>query len=115
MAKDFPKNGGSGSKGNGNDKQLAVKGKVFSLTRDQATNSSGTVSGTLLMNDRAVFVLFDTGIPPEREVKFGIELVSGTQPISKAPYLMAPVELKELKEQLQELLDLVFIRLSVSP
>nr|GFA09753.1 hypothetical protein [Tanacetum cinerariifolium] len=34
MAKDCPKNGGSGSKGNGNDKQLAVKGKVFSLTRD---------------------------------------------------------------------------------
>nr|GFA00386.1 hypothetical protein [Tanacetum cinerariifolium] len=61
MAKDCPNNGGSGSKGNGNDKQLAAKGKVFSLTRDQAANSSGTVSGTLLMNDRAVFVLFDTG------------------------------------------------------
>nr|GEZ36238.1 transposon Ty3-I Gag-Pol polyprotein [Tanacetum cinerariifolium] len=60
MAKDCPKNGGSGSKGNRNDKQLAAKGKVFSLTRDQAANSSGTVSGTLLMNDRVVFVLFDT-------------------------------------------------------
>nr|GEY12218.1 retrotransposon protein, putative, Ty3-gypsy subclass [Tanacetum cinerariifolium] len=59
MAKDCPKNGGSGSKGNGNEKQLATKGKVFSLTRDQATNSSGSVSGTLLMNDRVV--LFDTG------------------------------------------------------
>nr|GEY79755.1 putative reverse transcriptase domain-containing protein [Tanacetum cinerariifolium] len=127
MAKDCPKNGGSGSKGNGNDKQLAAKGKVFSLTRDHAVNSSGTVSGTLLMNDLAVFVLFDTGathyvisitfakIPHEREVKFGIELVSGTQPISKAPYRMAPIELKELKEQLQELLDLGFIRPSVSP
>nr|GEY00187.1 hypothetical protein [Tanacetum cinerariifolium] len=61
MAKDRSKNGGSGSKGNVNDKQLAVKGKVFSLTRDQAANSSGTVSRTLLMNDHAVFVLFDTG------------------------------------------------------
>nr|GFA55400.1 hypothetical protein [Tanacetum cinerariifolium] len=61
MAKDCPKNGGSGSKGNGNDKKLAAKGKVFSLTRDQAVNSLGTVSGTLLMNDRAVSVLFDTG------------------------------------------------------
>nr|GEY33820.1 putative reverse transcriptase domain-containing protein [Tanacetum cinerariifolium] len=40
MAKDCPKNGGSGSKGNGNDKQLAAKGKVFSLTRDQTANSS---------------------------------------------------------------------------
>nr|GEX56921.1 hypothetical protein [Tanacetum cinerariifolium] len=61
MAKDCPKNGGSGSKGNENDKQLATKGKVFSLTRDQAANSSGTVLGTLLMNDCDVFVLFDTG------------------------------------------------------
>nr|GEX71355.1 hypothetical protein [Tanacetum cinerariifolium] len=61
MDKDCPKNGGSGSKGNRNDKQLAAKGKVFSLTRDQAANSSNTVSGTLLRNDRAMFVLFDTG------------------------------------------------------
>nr|GEW86779.1 retrotransposon protein, putative, Ty3-gypsy subclass [Tanacetum cinerariifolium] len=54
-------------------------------------------------------------IPPEREVEFVIELISGTQPISKAPYRIAPIELKELKEQLQELLDLGFIRPSVSP
>nr|GFA40985.1 hypothetical protein [Tanacetum cinerariifolium] len=42
-------------------------------------------------------------------------MVLGTQPFSKAPYHMAPIELKELKEQLQELLDLGFIRPSVSP
>nr|GFC73333.1 putative reverse transcriptase domain-containing protein [Tanacetum cinerariifolium] len=42
-------------------------------------------------------------------------LVPGTQPISKAPYRMAPIELKELKDQLQKLLDLGFICLSVSP
>nr|GFA44791.1 reverse transcriptase [Tanacetum cinerariifolium] len=53
-------------------------------------------------------------ILPEREVEFGIELISGTQPISKALYRMAPIELKELKEKLQELLDLGFIRPSVS-
>nr|GEY69283.1 retrotransposable element Tf2 [Tanacetum cinerariifolium] len=55
------------------------------------------------------------GIPPEREVEFGIELILGNQPISKAPYRMAPIELKELKEQLQELIDLSFICPSVSP
>nr|GEZ79349.1 putative reverse transcriptase domain-containing protein [Tanacetum cinerariifolium] len=255
MAKDCPKNCGSGSKGNRNDKQLVAKRKVFSLTRDQVANSSGTVSRTLLVNDRDVFVLFDTGathslisitlakyinipptllnftflistpmkvlavinheyhncplrfddkirsanlfsldmhafdiilgmdwltkhrativyhtksiifndldkpkfvyqdsqlvllasimdtssdgpsletypvvwdfsdvfpkelpgIPPKREVEFGIELVLGTQPISEAPYRMAPIELKESKEQLQELLYLGFIRPSVSP
>ena len=44
-----------------------------------------------------------------------IELASGTEPVSKAPYRMAPAELKELKIQLQELLDLGFIRPSFSP
>ncbi|TYK13743.1 gag protease polyprotein [Cucumis melo var. makuwa] len=54
-------------------------------------------------------------LPPHREIKFAIELESGTVPISRAPYRMAPAELKELKVQLQELLDKGFIRLSVSP
>ena len=55
------------------------------------------------------------GIPPEREISFEIELMPGTAPISKAPYRMAPVELKELQEQLKELLDKEFIRPSFSP
>ncbi|KAL6332469.1 hypothetical protein AAG906_008497 [Vitis piasezkii] len=55
------------------------------------------------------------GLPPEREVEFTIDLVPGTGPMSKAPYRMAPMELKELKVQLQELLDKGFIRPSVSP
>ncbi|XP_075499985.1 uncharacterized protein LOC142538559 [Primulina tabacum] len=45
------------------------------------------------------------GIVLDREVEFEINLVPGAAPISKAPYRMAPDELKELKEQLQELLD----------
>ncbi|GKC18919.1 hypothetical protein Tco_1021069 [Tanacetum coccineum] len=45
------------------------------------------------------------GLPPEREVEFTIELIPSAQPISKAPYRMALVELKELKDQLQELLE----------
>ena len=55
------------------------------------------------------------GLPPVREVEFGIEIVPGTTPISIAPYRMALTELKELKVQLQELIDRGFIRLSVSP
>nr|GEV19644.1 retrotransposon protein, putative, Ty3-gypsy subclass [Tanacetum cinerariifolium] len=50
-----------------------------------------------------------------REIEFGIELIPGAEHISKAPYHMAPVELKELKEQLQEMLENGFIRPSVSP
>ena len=54
------------------------------------------------------------GLPPHREIKFCNDVVSDTTPIFMPPYRMAPVELKELKEQLQELLDKVFIRLSTS-
>ncbi|KAD4180401.1 hypothetical protein E3N88_28992 [Mikania micrantha] len=36
------------------------------------------------------------GIPPDREVEFTIDLIPGPEPISKAPYKMAPLELKEL-------------------
>ena len=55
------------------------------------------------------------GLPPEREVDLSIEVVQGTNPISRAPYRMAPTELKELKTQLQELLDKGFVQPSVSP
>ena len=55
------------------------------------------------------------GLPPDRGIEFAIELIPGTGPISKAPYQIALAELKELKEQLQELLDRGFIRPSVSP
>src|SRR5262249_23915081 len=55
------------------------------------------------------------GLPPSREVEFGIELIPRTNPISKAPYRMAPAELAELKKQMQDLLDKGLIRPSVSP
>ncbi|KAA3465240.1 Retrotransposon protein [Gossypium australe] len=48
-------------------------------------------------------------------MEFGIELLPGTALVSIAPYRMAPKELTELKAQLQELLDLSFIRPSVPP
>ena len=55
------------------------------------------------------------GLPPDRDVEFAIELLPGTAPISRRPYRMAPEELKELKIQLQELLDKGFIHPSSSP
>ena len=55
------------------------------------------------------------GLPPERELDFPIDLVPGTTTISLPPYIMAPTELKELKTQLQELVDRGFIRPSISP
>ncbi|KAK8714256.1 hypothetical protein V6N13_149449 [Hibiscus sabdariffa] len=55
------------------------------------------------------------GLPPDREVEFVIETHADSAPVSISPYRMAPKELKELKTQLQELLDRGFIRPSTSP
>ncbi|XP_073046005.1 uncharacterized protein [Primulina eburnea] len=51
-----------------------------------------------------------SGIPPDREVQFSIELMPRTMPISKAPYRLAPAEMKELKDQIQDLLDKGYYR-----
>ena len=55
------------------------------------------------------------GLPPQREIEFSIDVVLGATPASITPYRMAPLELKELKLQLQVLLEMGFIRPSVSP
>ena len=49
-------------------------------------------------------------LPPQRVVDFGIELHPGTSPISMTPHRMAPIELQELRVQLQELLGKGFVR-----
>ncbi|XP_075079999.1 uncharacterized protein LOC142165320 [Nicotiana tabacum] len=54
-------------------------------------------------------------IPPNRDIDFGIDVLPDTQLISIPPYRMAPAELRELKEQLKDLLEKGFIRPSVSP
>src|SRR4051812_22559778 len=56
-----------------------------------------------------------TSLPPEREAEFLIDLVPGTAPVSITPYRMSPIELRELKRQLEELLAKHFIQPSVSP
>nr|KYP41582.1 Transposon Ty3-I Gag-Pol polyprotein [Cajanus cajan] len=56
-----------------------------------------------------------SSLPPRREVEFSIDLVPGTGPISIAPYRMSPVELVELKKQIEDLLEKGFVRPSVSP
>nr|GEV77954.1 putative reverse transcriptase domain-containing protein [Tanacetum cinerariifolium] len=55
------------------------------------------------------------GIPPARPVEFQIDLVPGATPVARAPYRLAPSEMKELAEQLKELSDKGFIRPSFSP
>ncbi|GJZ44987.1 hypothetical protein Tco_0592583 [Tanacetum coccineum] len=83
--------------------------------KDTSLDGPRLESHTAVQNFPYVFPDELSGLPPERKAEFTIELIPGAQPISKAPYRMTPVELKELKDQLQELLERGFIRPSVSP
>nr|GEV65217.1 putative reverse transcriptase domain-containing protein [Tanacetum cinerariifolium] len=49
------------------------------------------------------------GLPPSRQIEFQIDLVARVAPVARAPYRLAPSEMKELSEQLQELLEKGFI------
>nr|GEV53290.1 hypothetical protein [Tanacetum cinerariifolium] len=55
------------------------------------------------------------GLPPARPVEFQIDQIPGAAPVARAPYQLAPSEMKELSEQLQELSDKGFIRPSSWP
>ncbi|GJX77432.1 putative reverse transcriptase domain-containing protein [Tanacetum coccineum] len=54
-------------------------------------------------------------LPPTRLVEFQIDLIPGVAPVARAPYRLAPSEMKELSKQIQELSDKGFIRPSSSP
>nr|GEZ91563.1 putative reverse transcriptase domain-containing protein [Tanacetum cinerariifolium] len=56
-----------------------------------------------------------SGLPPARPVEFQIDLIPGAALVARAPYRLAPSEMKELSEQLQELSEKGFIRPSSSP
>nr|GEV63096.1 hypothetical protein [Tanacetum cinerariifolium] len=55
------------------------------------------------------------GLPPVRQVEFQIDLIPRAAPIARAPYRLAPSEMQELSNQLQELADRGVIRLNTSP
>ncbi|GKC68806.1 putative reverse transcriptase domain-containing protein, partial [Tanacetum coccineum] len=55
------------------------------------------------------------GLPPVRQVEFQIDLIPGAAPVARAPYRLAPSEMQELSNQLQELADRGFIRPSTLP
>ncbi|GKF24352.1 putative reverse transcriptase domain-containing protein, partial [Tanacetum coccineum] len=55
------------------------------------------------------------GLPPTRQVEFQIDLIPDAAPVARAPYRLAPSEIKELSEQLKKLSDKGFIRPSSSP
>ncbi|GJS43416.1 putative reverse transcriptase domain-containing protein [Tanacetum coccineum] len=78
-------------------------------------NETLTFCGNESSNGRESRLTVISCLPPARPVEFQIDLIPGAAPVAQAPYRLAPSEMKELSEQLQELFDKGFIRPSSSP
>ncbi|GKB55932.1 putative reverse transcriptase domain-containing protein [Tanacetum coccineum] len=70
---------------------------------------------TLIIRGDRIFPEDLPGLPPVLQVEFQIDLIPGAAPVARAPYRLAPLEMQELSNQLQELSDRGFIRPSTSP
>ncbi len=82
--------------------------------RDTYVESTDVKNIPMVREFMDVFLEKLSGLLVDRNIEFYIDIVPGTNLISMPPYRIAPAELKELKEQLHELLDKSFIRLSTS-
>ncbi|XP_070050781.1 uncharacterized protein [Nicotiana tomentosiformis] len=91
--------------------KMIRKGYIYHLVRVTDTTAEvPTVESVPIVNEFPdVFLDELPGIPPDREIDFGIDMVPDTHPISIPLYRMAPAELKEIKEQLRDLLEKGFI------
>nr|GEX26810.1 putative reverse transcriptase domain-containing protein [Tanacetum cinerariifolium] len=69
----------------------------------------------IIQGDRNVFPEDLPGLPPVRQVEFQIDLIPESAPVARAPYRLAPLEIQELSDQLQELADRGFIQPSTLP
>ncbi|XP_050908752.1 uncharacterized protein LOC127122458 [Lathyrus oleraceus] len=84
------------------------KSVLLVLTKESIDNMSVTQI-LVVCEFPEVFPEDVTSLPPERKVGFSIDLIPGTAPISVSLYRMAPLELRELKNQFEELLTKHFI------
>ncbi|GJY72894.1 reverse transcriptase domain-containing protein [Tanacetum coccineum] len=101
-------------------------GEILRLQRERTLGGTKTLMSTrvdepelsdipIVQDFIDVFPEDLSGLPPQRQVKFRIDLIPGATPVAKSPYRLAPSEMQELSEQLQELQDKGFIRPSHSP
>ncbi|KAH0705906.1 hypothetical protein KY285_010431 [Solanum tuberosum] len=99
------------------ERKLFSKGCVYHLVRvnDSSVETPPIQSVLIVKEFPEVFPDDLPGVPPEREIDFGIDILLDTRSISISPYIMEPTELKELKVQSKDLLNKGFIRPSVSP
>ncbi|GJZ39832.1 hypothetical protein Tco_0586395 [Tanacetum coccineum] len=96
------------------DKTLVVKGDGTQVTEKEPTGKR--VEDVSVIRDFPKVFLDDlTRLPPPRQVEFKIDMAPGATPVTLASYRLAPSEMKELSDQLQELSEKGFIRPSSSP
>ncbi|XP_006854885.2 uncharacterized protein LOC18444659, partial [Amborella trichopoda] len=98
----------------GGKRNLECYGNLFAID-DESRNLDQFPWISVVSGFPDVFPEDLPGLPPDREIEFCIDLIPGAQPVSIAPYRMAPAELAELKKQLGELMDKGYIRHSTSP
>ncbi|XP_049399822.1 uncharacterized protein LOC125863894 [Solanum stenotomum] len=98
-------------------RKLIAKGCIYHMVHVHDIDKEPmTLQSIPIVNEFSMVFPDDLpGIPPEREIDFTIVLLPDTQPISIPPYKMAPADIRELKEQLKDLLDKGFIKPSNSP
>ncbi|GJZ07640.1 putative reverse transcriptase domain-containing protein [Tanacetum coccineum] len=102
--------------GDGSNQGNVTRLNIISCTKTQKYMEKGfLLFGTCQTAKEDETVRDLPGLPPTRQVEFQIDLVPGAAPVARAPYRLAPSEMKELSEQLKELSDKGFIRPSSSP
>ena len=88
---------------------------IFALLIEKPSEEKKLEDIPIVCEFPKVFLEDLPGLTPTRQVEFRIDLAPGAAPIARAPYRLAPIEMQELSNQLQELLDNGFIRPSFSP
>ncbi|GJY42729.1 putative reverse transcriptase domain-containing protein [Tanacetum coccineum] len=96
-------------------KEIEDKSEKKRLEIEDMSEKKGLKGVPIVKDFPEVFPEDFPGLPPTRQVEFQIDLVPGAAPVARAPYRLAPSEMKELSEQLKELSDKGFIRPSSSP
>ncbi|KAI3774350.1 hypothetical protein L1987_48902 [Smallanthus sonchifolius] len=132
LTKNCRKTRQSGSAKEKEQDQPKARARAYALTEEEAKGNPDVVSAYLayviddkmktkelkdvpvVCNFPEVFPENLPGLPPDRELEFQIDLLTGAQPVAKASYRLAPSEMKDLMSQLEELTEKGFIRPSIS-
>nr|GFB97223.1 putative reverse transcriptase domain-containing protein [Tanacetum cinerariifolium] len=88
---------------------------MYWLSKNDAAILCGEKKVRIPLKNKALIIEDLPGLSPPRQVEFRIDLILGATSVARAPYRLAPSELKELSKQLKELSEKGFIQPSSSP